>query len=98
MYQPSFCIEQNTYILTKDGYKKAKDIVIGDVLLTRVFDGLLGDVSLKEIAAFSISELNNFSVLESEVTEIEIGAQKETILINGDQSKRFSVLEEILVF
>ena len=97
-HPPGFCIEENTNVLTKDGYKKAKDIIVGDVLLTKTFDGIAGDVSLKDIAAWSIKELNNFGVLESEVTDIIIAPQNETIIINGDKGKRFSVLEEILVF
>ena len=95
-HPPTFCIEQDTYVLTKDGYKQAKDIVVGDILITKTFDTLpIGDY--ETVAAWSAAQLNSSTTLESEVTEIIITPQSSSIIINGDNSKRFSLAEDILV-
>ena len=65
--------------------------------MTKTFDGMAGDLSIKDLAEFSIAELNNFHTIESEVKEVNIFSYEKTAIINGDKAKRFSLTEEILV-
>jgi hypothetical protein len=92
---PAFCIEQDTNVLTVDGYKKAKDITISDVLLTRVFDTLPISRGPEPVASWSAENLSNSHIIESKITSITIAPQKETYMVNKNQ--RFSVLEDLLV-
>jgi len=95
-FTPTYCIDENTPVLTKEGYKLAKDIVVEDILITKTFDGLpitnheglrswLGDV------------VTEYGTVESKVTKIKKTNVSETIIINDDIYKRFSTQEDILV-
>ena len=66
--------------------------------MTKTFDGMAGDLSTKDLAEFSIAEINNFRTLESEVKEINISTYEKTAIINGEKAKRFSLTEEILCY
>ena len=91
------CISEDTPVLTKNGYKKAKTIVEGDILLVKIFDELpIGNTS--EIASwFNKSELNNYKTIESTVTKIDTKIVNETIMFNNDPNSRFSMMEDIFV-
>jgi hypothetical protein len=96
-YVPSpYCIDQDTPVLTKEGYALAKDIVVGDILITRTFDDL--PVTNHEGLRSWIGETNKeYKTIESIVTKVTKTNVLETIIINDDQYKRFSTQEDILV-
>lgn len=96
-YVPSpYCIDQDTPVLTKEGYALAKDIVVGDILITRTFDDL--PVTNHEGLRSWIGEINKeYKTIESTVTKVTKTNVLETIIINDDQYKRFSTQEDILV-
>lgn len=96
-YTPSpYCIDQDTPVLTKNGYVLAKDIKIGDILITKVFEGmpLTNHDGLRN---WSYELVENFKTIESEVKSIKITDVSETITINNDKFKRFSTQEDMLV-
>jgi len=97
-HPPSFCIEEDTNVLTKYGYKKAKDIVVGDILITRSFDTLPVSSSVGPVAQWQSDSINNVITQESEVTRITVTPQSESYIINGSLTKRFSIYEDIFVF
>jgi len=89
------CIDQDTPVLTKNGYVSAKDIKIGDILITKIFEDLpiTDHNGLKNWS----SELNKeYQTLESEVKNIQITKVSETVIVNSDKFKRFSTQEDIL--
>jgi len=92
---PGFCIDQDTNVLTTNGYKKAKDISVNDVLLTRVFDTLPLADGPDVVSSWNVSELSNSSIVESKIKSITVTPQSETYIINNNQ--RFSVTEELLI-
>jgi hypothetical protein len=96
-YVPSpYCIDQDTPVLTKEGYALAKDIVVGDILITKTFDDL--PVTNHEGLRSWIGETNKeYKTIESTVTKVTKTNALETIIINDDQYKRFSTQEDILV-
>ena len=96
-------------MLTADGYKKAKDIVIGDTLATLDFDDItygadncsFGDVTAEcsEIVnSWSVNELKNHKLLNSKITNILTESHNKTMVINDDQDKRFSLKEDVLIY
>ena len=92
---PAFCIEQDTKVLTIEGYKKAKDIVKTDILLTRVFDELPISEGPEDIASWNLNVIKNSRLVESQITDITVTTQLETYIINNNQ--RFSTTEELLI-
>jgi len=89
------CIDQDTPVLTKNGYVLAKDIKIGDILITKIFEDLpiTDHNGLKNWS----SELNKeYQTLESEVKNIKITKVSETVIVNSDKFKRFSTQEDML--
>ena len=96
-YTPSpYCIDEDTPVLTKNGYVLAKDIKIGDILLTKTFEGIpiTNHNNLKD---WSFDIIEDFKTVESEVKSIKITDVSETIIINNDNFKRFSTQEDMLV-
>ena len=93
---PRFCIEQSTNVLTSEGYKKAQDVQVGDIIITKIFDDLpIGDFDT--ISSWFALDMSNINTQESEVTEIVVTPQSRSITINGDINKRFSLKEDILI-
>jgi hypothetical protein len=92
---PGFCIDQDTNVLTTNGYKKAKDISVNDILLTRVFDTLPIADGPDVVSSWNVSELSNSLIVESKIKSITITPQSETYIVNNNQ--RFSVTEELLI-
>jgi hypothetical protein len=76
--------------LTTNGYKSAKDLQIGDVILTVNPDNLVG---AEDSASTKISE--NVSFVEVEVTTNSV-SQKELLSFNGSSNK-FSYYQPIFV-
>ena len=96
-YTPSpYCIDEDTPVLTKNGYVLAKDIKIGDILITKVFEEmpLTNHDGLRN---WSCELVKEFKTIESEVKSIKISDVSETITINNDKFKRFSTQEDMLV-
>jgi hypothetical protein len=96
-YTPSpYCIDESTPVLTKEGYKLAKDIVVNDILMTKTFDGLpiTNHEGLKSWSGIINKE---YYSVESKITNIKKTNVSETIIINDDIYKRFSTQEDILI-
>ena len=96
--QPSsfFCIDEETPVLTKDGYMLAKDISVGDILMTKTFDDMpiLNHDALQE---WYSDKDKTYNTIESKVTKINESEVEHTVIINDDKYKRFSIQEDVLV-
>jgi len=91
-----YCIDENTPVLTKEGYKLAKDIVVNDILMTKTFDGL-PITNHEGLKSWSDTIDKEYHSVESKVTNIKKTNVLETIIINDDKYKRFSTQEDILI-
>jgi hypothetical protein len=96
-FSPSFfCIDEDAPVLTKTGNKKAKDIKVGDTLITKTFDQLPVGHFAEVIMWMGREELTNYRNIESTVTEIVPSVVEETVIINNNPDMRFSTMEDIL--
>jgi hypothetical protein len=95
-FTPTYCIDENTPVLTKEGYKLAKDIVVEDILITKTFDGL-PITNHEGLKSWSDTIDKEYHSVESKVTNIKKTNVVETIIINDDKYKRFSTQEDILI-
>jgi len=99
---------ENTNVLTKNGYKKAKEIVEGDILLTVNFDNIpegdeecsVGRVTkhcMNLVEMWESDNLENISYSESTVTGINEQVYDEIVRINNDEKYDLSTQEQIVV-
>ena len=96
-FSPSyFCIDEDAPVLTKTGNKKAKDIKLGDTLITKTFDQLPVGHFAEVIMWMGRDELTNYRDIESTVTEIVPSTVEQTVIINNNPDMRFSTMEDIL--
>ena len=91
-----FCIDEDAPVLTKTGNKKAKDIKLGDTLITKTFDQLPVGHFAEVIMWMGMGGLTNYRDIESTVTEIVPSVVEETVIINNNPDMRFSTMEDIL--
>ena len=91
-----YCIDEETPVLTKNGYMLAKDILVGDILITKTFKDIpiTNHDGLRE---WSSENNKEYTTLESTVNSIKESEVSATVVINGDKYKRFSTQEDILV-
>ena len=94
---PPGCIDEETSVLTKQGYVLAKDIVVGDILITRTFKDIPMTGNDNYLRTWSSENNKEYVTQESIVKVVEENEQSTTVLINGDKNKRFSTTEEFLV-
>jgi hypothetical protein len=96
-FTPSpYCIDEDTPVLTKEGYKLAKDIVVGDILITKTFK----DIPITNhdgLRLWSSENNKEYTTVESVVNNIKESEVSDTVLINGDKYKRFSTQEDIFI-
>lgn len=92
----TYCIDQDTPVLTKEGYILAKDITVGTTLLTKTFDNL-PITNHDGLRQWSSNKDKKYQTIESIVTKIKESEVEETVIINKDQYKRFSTQEDILI-
>jgi hypothetical protein len=96
-FSPSFfCIDEDAPVLTKTGNKKAKDIKLGDTLITKTFDQLPVGHFAEVIMWMGMGGLTNYRDIESTVTEIVPSTVEQTVIINNNPDMRFSTMEDIL--
>lgn len=96
-YTPSpYCIDEETPVLTKEGYRLSKDIVVGDILITKTFEGL-PITNHEGLKSWSSNLDKKYEVVESKVTKVKKTNVSETIIINDDKYKRFSTQEDMLI-
>lgn len=93
--QPA-CIDQETPVLTKQGYALAKDIVVGDILITKTFKDIPMTAN-DNLRTWSSENNKEYVTQESTVKIAQEGEEFNTVVINGDKYKRFSTTEEFLV-
>ena len=91
-----FCIDEDAPVLTKTGNKKAKNIKVGDTLITKTFDQLPVGHFAEVIMWMGMGGLTNYRDIESTVTEIVPSVVEETVIINNNPDMRFSTMEDIL--
>jgi hypothetical protein len=95
-YFGGLCIDQETPVLTKKGYALAKDIVVGDILITKTFK----DIPITNhdgLRLWSSENNKEYTTVESVVNNVKESEVSDTVLVNGDKYKRFSTQEDILV-
>lgn len=90
------CIDQETPVLTKQGYVLAKDVVAGDILITKTFKDIPMTAN-DNLRTWSSENNKEYVTQESIVKIAQEGEESTTVLINGDKYKRFSTTEEFLV-
>ena len=91
-----FCIDEETPVLTKNGYMLAKDISIGDILITKTFEDMpIANHDL--LQQWSSDKEKIYQTVESKVTDIKESEVTSTVIINKDKYKRFSIQEDVLV-
>jgi hypothetical protein len=90
------CIDQETPVLTKQGYVLAKDIVAGDTLITKTFKDIPMTAN-DNLRTWSSENNKEYVTQESIVRVAQEGEESTTVLINEDKYKRFSTTEEFLV-
>jgi hypothetical protein len=90
------CIDQETPVLTKEGYALAKDIVVGDILITKTFKDIPMTAN-DNLRTWSSENNKEYVTQESTVKIAQESEEFTTVLINGDKYKRFSTTEEFLV-
>jgi hypothetical protein len=90
------CIDQETPVLTKQGYALAKDIVVGDILITKTFKDIPMTAN-DNLRTWSSENNKEYVTQESTVKIAQEGEVSTTVVINGDKYKRFSTTEEVLV-
>ena len=97
-FSPStyFCIDEETPVLTKNGYMLARDISVGDILITKTFDDM-PILNHNELQEWSSDKDKTYNTIESRVTKINESEVESTVIINGDKYKRFSIQEDVLV-
>lgn len=96
-YTPSpYCIDEDTPVLTKEGYQLAKNIVVGDTLITKTFNNL-PITNHEGLKSWSGNVDEEYQSIESKVTKIKKTSVSEIVIINDDQYKRFSTQEDILI-
>ena len=91
-----FCIDEETPVLTKNGYMLARDISVEDILITKTFDDM-PILNHNELQEWSSDKDKTYNTIESRVTKINESEVESTVIINGDKYKRFSIQEDILV-
>ena len=90
------CISEDTPVLTKNGYKLAKDIVIEDILITKIFNNL-PITNNKGLRSWSGDIDEEYQTIESKVTKIKKINVSEIVIINDDKYKGFSIQEDVLI-
>jgi hypothetical protein len=95
-------------VLTENGYKKAKDIEIGENLITANFDtmpigdlncslGYVSDKCTDIVSEWNSEGLHNVTFNLSKLTDIKTDLKTKTIYFNEDSSKELSLSEVILI-
>jgi hypothetical protein len=91
-----FCIDEETPVLAKNGYMLAKDVVVGDILITKTFDDMpIGNHDM--LQEWFSNKDKTYKTIESTVTKINESEVESTVIINEDKYKRFSTQEDVLV-
>lgn len=92
----TYCIDEETPVLTKNGYVLAKDISLGETILVKYFEEM-PIANHSTLGTWSSEKDKQYKTLESKVTNIKESEVEETVIINQDKYKRFSTQEDILV-
>ena len=91
-----YCIDEETPVLTKNGYMLAKDILVGDILITKTFEDM-PILNHDELQKWFSNKDKTYKTLESKVIKIKESEVESTVIINEDKYKRFSTQEDFLV-
>ena len=91
-----YCIDEETPVLTKNGYMLAKDILVGDILITKTFEDM-PILNHDELQKWISNKDKTYKTLESKVIKIKESEVESTVIINEDKYKRFSTQEDVLV-
>jgi len=90
------CIDEDSLILTTNGYKKAKDITDKDTFVVSTFDEI-PIANINTILQWKSKSLTNVKNIESKVTHIKVNQVENTTVYNDDIQNRISNTEEILI-
>lgn len=95
------CIDEDTPIATYNEdsviiYKKAKDIVVGDIVWGAIWDEFI-DESFGSPTDNPSLTLSNLEMQTTEIMAIQPSVKSTTLYINGDIEKRFSLEENMLI-
>ena len=90
------CIDEDSLILTTNGYKKAKEITDSDTFIVSTFDEI-PMANINTILQWKSKSLTNLKNIESKVTYIKVNQVENTTVYNDDIQNRISNTEEILI-
>jgi hypothetical protein len=90
------CIDEDSLVLTTNGYKKAKEITDSDTFIVSTFDEI-PMANINTILQWKSKSLTNVKNIESKVTYIKVNQVENTTVYNDDIQNRISNTEEILI-
>lgn len=90
------CIDEDSLVLTTDGYKKAKEIKENDKFIISTFEEL-PLANINTIKLWKSNTLSNIKNIESKVTYTKSHEVENTTIYNDDVKNRISNTEEILI-
>ncbi len=98
---PFFCIQADTPIMVwldnKITHKKAKEIVLGDRLVSYSFEELPKYESTYDVSTWSSDSFTPVSIESADVVSIKKHKKDKTIYINGDINTRMSVDHSVFI-
>jgi hypothetical protein len=94
-FSPS-CIDEESSVLTIDGYKKAKDITDKDTLVLSTFEEM-PIANINTITQWKSTSLKNVKNINSKVTYVKVHEVDNTTVYNNNILNRISNTEDVLV-
>lgn len=90
-FPPSFCIQGDVLIKTINGYIKARDIKIGDKLISYTYKELPTSEEEYDFMTWTSKKLTEGKVVEAEVYGIKSSIRNVTVAFNSNRERRFSL-------
>lgn len=96
-FGPTFCVFEDTLILTPEGEVLAKEIKIGDKVNSYSFNELPNSETEYDPATWSSTELTGAQNVVADVDGIKVYEVETTLTFNNDPGKRFSLDHVMLI-
>ena len=91
-----YCIEANTPVRTTEGYIKAKDLRVGQKLISYEFDELPAKGSY-DVELWTANSISNDKIVETNINAIKALEAGTTVMFNSKKDRRFSLEHMLLV-
>ena len=94
---PVACVQGDVLVRTTTGYVKARDLFIGQNLVSYSFDELPDNSSVDFAETWVSDTLTQSSVVETTISAIKARDVETTVMFNGSKQRRFSLEHLMLV-